>query len=140
MPSKVTLEELAVLVGEWEVGSPQFPGPAGRSVVEWLADRAYLLFRNTMPDPVPDGTWILGADDAQRGFTALYHDERGVSRVYRSTFVDSSWRIWRDALGFSQRFTATLDDSGSTLRGAWEKSSDGEKWEHDFDLVYTRLR
>ncbi|MCP2280638.1 hypothetical protein [Nocardia amikacinitolerans] len=133
------LVELGVLVGTWEVNSPQFPGPPGRTVVEWLADGAYLLLRDTVPEPGPSGTWVIGADDDEQGLTVLHHDERGVSRVYRSAFGGGYWRVWRDAPGFSQRFTATLDETGTTLRGAWETSADGARWEHDFDLIYRRI-
>lgn len=95
--------------------------------------------RDFVPDPGPSGTWVIGADDTQRDLTILHHDERGVSRVYRSAFAEGHWRVWRDAPGFSQRFTATVAEDGSTVHGAWEKSLDGAVWEHDFDLVYTRL-
>jgi hypothetical protein len=28
----------------------------------------------------------------------------------------------------------------ASLTGAWEKSPDGARWEHDFDLTYTKIR
>ena len=31
-----------------------------------------------------------------------------------------------------------LVDGGNTITGFWEKSGDGEAWEHDFDLAYTK--
>ena len=49
-----------------------------------------------------------------------------------------SWRIWRDAPGFNQRFTGTFDDAGTTITGAWEMSEDGTTWSKDFDLVYRK--
>jgi hypothetical protein len=48
------------------------------------------------------------------------------------------WKLWRIAPGFSQRFRGTFDESGSTIAGTWESSSDGSTWEHDFDLTYRR--
>jgi hypothetical protein len=36
-------------------------------------------------------------------------------------------------------FTGTLSDDGSTIVARWEKSSDGSHWDHDFDLIYTRV-
>lgn len=48
-------------------------------------------------------------------------------------------RIWRKAPGFSQRFTGRLSASGTKIEGAWEKSKDGSRWEHDFDLAFTRI-
>jgi hypothetical protein len=136
----MTLEPLGVLIGEWETEVPQFPGERGRAVFEWLEGGAYLLQRSQAPDPAPDSTWITGADDADDTWTVLYHDERGVSRVYRSTLAEGVWRVWRDAPGFSQRFTGALSADGGTIRGAWEMSTDDSTWEHDFDLIYTRVR
>jgi hypothetical protein len=55
------------------------------------------------------------------------------------SFDHGAWKMWRDAPGFSQRFSATFSPDGNRIGGAWEKSSDGQHWEHDFDLTYTRL-
>jgi hypothetical protein len=134
------LVPLGALVGEWELQVPQAPGSSGRAVFEWLEGGAYLLQRSYAPDPAPDSTWIIGADDAGDSCTALYHDERGVSRVYRTSLADGVWRVWREAPGFSQRFTGALSEDGATIRGAWELSRDDSTWEHDFELVYTRVR
>ncbi|MBO0704371.1 MAG: hypothetical protein J2P39_03545 [Candidatus Dormibacteraeota bacterium] len=137
--SNPMLAPLATLVGEWTVESPLFPGVQGRSVFEWLEDGAYLLQRAFAPDPAPDATWLIGSDDSADHHTALYHDSRGVSRVYQATMRSGTWTIWRIAPGFSQRFTATLSEDGRTLSGSWERSNDGSRWEHDFDLVYRRV-
>lgn len=133
------IETLGPLVGEWEIEVPQFTGGRGRSAFEWLEGGAYLLQRSSAPDPAPDATWIIGGDDADEDCTALYHDERGVRRVYRMSLRDGVWRVWRDAAGFFQRYTGTLSEDGRTIRGAWERSADGSAWELDFDLNYTRV-
>src|SRR5215831_11115189 len=103
--ANAALEALGVLVGEWEMEVPQFGGARGRAVFEWVEGGAYLLERSFAPDPAPDGTQMIGADDAEDTCTVLYNDERGVWRVYRTSLVDGVWRIWRDAPGFMQRFT-----------------------------------
>jgi len=54
--------------------------------------------------------------------------------------ADGVWKLWRDAPGFSQRFTGTFSDDGRTIKGRWEKSGDGAQWDHDFDLTYTKVR
>jgi hypothetical protein len=132
------LAPLETLVGEWTIESPQFPGAQGRAVFEWLEEGAYLLQRSFAPEPAPSATLIFGGDDSAGHQTVLYHDSRGVSRVYLTSWSQNVWTIWRNAPGFSQRFTATLSEDGQTLSGAWEKSDDGSRWEHDFDLVYRR--
>ena len=58
---------------------------------------------------------------------------------YRMALADGFWRVWRDEdPEFRQRFVAELSWDRLSMRGAWETSSDGEKWEHDFDLDYVR--
>lgn len=133
------MQALAALVGEWDVEVPQFPGQHGHAAFAWLEDGTYLRFQSDAPDPAPSATWIIGRDDSVDGFTALYHDSRDVFRVYRMSLDGTTWRIWRDAPGFWQRFGGTFGDDGRTIRGAWEKSPDGSAWEHDFDMVYTRV-
>jgi hypothetical protein len=139
MPN-ASLEAVGALVGEWRMEAPQFPGAPGQAVFEWVEGGAYLLERSTAPDPAPDSTWLIGGDDAADSCFALYHDSRDVRRVYRMGLGDGVWRIWREAPSFWQRFIGTLSDDGSTIRGAWEMSDDGSVWEHDFDLIYTRVR
>jgi hypothetical protein len=127
------------LVGEWEMESPQFPGGRGRTVFEWLENRAYLVQRSYAPEPAPTSMWIIGGDEAAESYTALYHDSRGVARVYQMSLVEDVWTIWRDAPGFWQRFRGTFSGDGRTVSGRWEKSDDGLQWEHDFDLTYTKV-
>ena len=59
--------------------------------------------------------------------------------MYRTSLDDGVWRLWRDQPGFDQRYAGTISDDGATITGAWERRMDGETWEHDFDLVYTRV-
>jgi hypothetical protein len=40
---------------------------------------------------------------------------------------------------FSQRFSASLSADGRSIAGAWEKLRDDTTWEHDFDMIYTKL-
>ncbi len=137
LPPNPTLTPLEPLIGAWKVEVPQFGGH-GREVFEWLEGAAFLRCQADAPDPVPSGTLIIGRDDSTETFTALYYDSRGVSRVYQMSFGNGVWRMWREAPGFWQRFSATFEADGS-IRGAWEKSLDGSSWEHDFDMIYTRL-
>ena len=140
LPPNPTLSQLQPLIGEWEVEVPQFPGQQGRAIFEWIEGGAYLRFHGVAPDPAPTATWIIGSDDSSETYTALYYDSRGVSRVYQMSFSGRVWKLWREAPGFCQRFSGTLSEDGSSIRGAWEKSPDGSSWEHDFDLLYTRVK
>ena len=48
-----------------------------------------------------------------------YFDSRGVFRLYEVSIDNEALRIWRDASGFSQRFTGTFADGGDTIAGTW---------------------
>jgi hypothetical protein len=89
---------------------------------------------------IPSGVAILGCDDSTKECSMLYFDERGVSRKYEWTFVGNVWKWWRNAPGFSQRFTGTIIEDGHTLVGKGELSKDGSTWERDLELTYTRVK
>jgi hypothetical protein len=134
------LQRLDALVGEWEMESPQYPGGRGRATFEWLEGGAFLV-QHTEVDhgEVPNATVIIGRDESTERYCMLYYDSRGVSRVYQMSLGDGVWKMWREAPGFSQRFTGTFGDNGQTITGRWESSSDGSHWEHDFDLTYKKV-
>lgn len=58
-----------------------------------------------------------------------YFNSRGVFRVYEVSIDDASWRLWRDAPGFSQRFTGQLADRGNTIAGRWQLCRDDLHWD-----------
>ena len=149
--SNPVLARLDRLVGEWETvvrrDGRTFGG--GRVTFDWRASGAFLVQRTTVDDlsdapPVwvenaPRWSeWVVGLDDSGEEFTVLYADSRDVYRVYRMTLRDGVWTMWRDAPGFSQRFTGTFDD-GETITAKWERSDDGVDWELDFDVTYERV-
>jgi hypothetical protein len=139
LPPNPALKPLEALIGEWQVEVPQFPGSQGRAIFEWLEGGAFVRFHADAPEPAPIATLIISRDDASEFYTIFHYDSRGVSRVYQMSFDAGRWKMWRDAPGFSQRFSGTLADDGASILATWEKSFDGMSWEHDFDLVYTRL-
>ena len=140
LPPNPALKQLEALIGEWEVEVPQFPGQRGRAAFEWLEGGAYLRFHADAPDPAPSATLIISRDESSEIYTVLHYDSRGVSRVYQMSFGAGVWKIWRQAPGSSQRFSGTLSDDGRQIRANWEKSPDGSSWEHDFDLIYTKIK
>jgi hypothetical protein len=141
------MERLDVLVGSWRVTmrNAWFLEPAdlevpGTATVEWLSD-SFVVFRWTMGDDVGKATnemvLVLGHSDPNAAYTALYHDERGVCRVYGMTFDGAHWTLRRDDPDMSQRFVADL--GADRIAGRWEASEDhGATWRTDFDLVFER--
>ncbi len=105
--------------------------------IDWMDDGSALVMRQGDSVHPPSATWIIGRDESEPDYLVLYADDRGVSRLYRMSFAESNWRMWRDHPEFSQRYTAQMDPDGRTIRGRWEKSIDGgTTWEHDFNIDY----
>jgi len=138
-----SVEDLEVFVGVWRVEAslaPEgVPPPRAETRFEWLEGRRFLIQRWRVDHPdAPDGIAIIGFDDERAAYLQHYFDSRGVARVYEMSFADGVWKLWRNAPGFSQRFTGTFNPTADTISGTWESSSDGSMWEHDFDITYMR--
>jgi hypothetical protein len=144
---------LEPLIGEWSVAMvmpgqevPAEPPDLGaRAGFEWMGDKGFVVERWSVPVPeAPDGLAVIGWDAGRGTFLQHYFDERSVARVYAMTLADSVWTLERttpdfDPLEFAQRFTGTLSADGNRIDGTWEIAHDGETWEKDFDLVYSRV-
>ena len=144
------LKALEPLLGEWRlmaVFKDIPPADIGARVnFEWLPGEQFLIQRWEVPVPeAPDGIAIIGTDPESGGnYLQHYFDSRGVARVYKMSFTNGVWKLWRDTpdfspLDFSQRYTGTFSSDGKTIAGAWEICHDGKTWEHDFDLTYIKV-
>ena len=137
------LQPLSVLIGNWSTTGthPQVPGKTfhGRTSFAWIEGGAFLIMRSQIDEPeIPSGIAVFGTDDKTGEWSMLYFDERGVSRRYEMSFASNVWKWWRNAPGFSQRFTGTISSDGRTIVGRGELSKDGVNWEGDLALTYTR--
>ena len=133
------------LVGEWEL-TTDLPGGAdvrGRVVFETMGN--VLVQRTTVTVPaVPDSYGLVVISEDGRS-VQHYFDARGVVRLYQMTFDGRTWTLERtepdfSPLHFCQRFTATVSDDGSAITGEWQTSPDGQQWQRDFGITYTRSR
>jgi hypothetical protein len=135
------LAELRFFEGAWdmELSEASFlPDPEavvqGSVTFDWVEDGAALVMR--MGDAA---TWIIGRDESEPDYNVLYADDRGISRVYRMSFNDHTWKLWRKVPEFSQRFEAEVSNDEAVIQGHWEKSvNGGNTWEHDFNVRYRR--
>lgn len=138
-PSLVRLHELE---GHWTVTlsdawflEPRDRVMHGQATVEWLGD-AFLVLRSQI-DGTPMWDMVIGHSDAQERYVLLYHDERGVGRVFDMTFGDGRWEYSRSDPDFSQRFVAEVTEG--RIAGRCDASEDGgTTWRKDFDLDFTR--
>ncbi len=153
------LEPLNRLVGTWTTDAthPALPGVVvhGTAVIEWLEGERFLIHRARTDHPdFPDAISIIGITERDRIDNAVgddsaaatdarlcmhYFDSRGVFRVYDVSVDEQAWRIWRDAPGFSQRFTGTFADGGGTIAGRWELCRDDIHWDDDLEITYRRV-
>ncbi len=137
------LRPFQALIGTWSlVGShPLIPNAAlhGRATFEWLEGGAFCRMHIEIDEPqVPTGTAIFGSDDEGPSCYMLYFDERGVARTYDVTLRDDGLEWTRMTPGFSQRFRISVAPDGRRMEGKGVLSRDGETWEGDLQLSYTR--
>ena len=136
------LEKLEVLVGAWKLtlSDAWFLEPPGSQVhgsatVEWLGE-AFLIVRFELDGEVH---LAIGRSDAHDAYMALYHDNRGVCRIFAMTFEDGRWTLSREDPDFHQRFIAGVEQD--RISGRWEASEDeGRTWKKDFDLLFERMQ
>jgi hypothetical protein len=154
------LEQLNRLVGTWATDAthPALPGLVvhGTTVIEWLEGERFQIHRARIDHPdFPDSISIVGitgndrvagpsnsgpAVAAASRLCMHYFDSRGVFRVFDVSIDDAGWRFWRDAPGFSQRFTGTFADGGETIHGHSELCRDDVNWNQDLQITYRRRK
>jgi hypothetical protein len=145
------LDRLDVLIGQWQMeasfeagywgpGTPPMTSQGGRTIFEWLAGQFFLIQRFATDHPAaPSGLAVIGAGDEPGTCVQHYYDSRGVARVYQLSLDGGTWRLWREAPGFWQRYTGVISADGTRIEGAWEASADGREWKHDFGLSYRKV-
>ncbi len=152
-----TLEPLKRLVGTWttEATHPALAGQVlpGTSTFEWLEGKRFLIHRSHTAHPdVPDAISVIGHMELDRvdnatggvqmagtaGLHMQYFDARGVFRVYAVRVDAASWRWWRDAPGFSQRFVGTFEAGGNVIVGRSQLCQDEAHWRDDLQVTYRR--
>ena len=134
------LAELDALVGEWTMtmsgawflDSLDTVVP-GRATFAWIGE-AFVEMRAELGG---DSAWhfVFGHSDARDAYTALYHDDRGVSRVFAMTFTPTEWTMVREDPDFHQRFVGRRE--GDRIVARWDASEDaGRTWRKDFDVIF----
>ena len=139
-----SMSALDVLVGEWDLTltdawfldslETRVPGRASISCL----DDAFVVWRWFAGDENEPAEFVIGRSDARDVFTALYHDHRGVCRVFAMTFDGRTWTLQREDPDFHQRIVAAVAPDRITARA--EASEDaGRTWRKDFDLILERV-
>jgi hypothetical protein len=143
MERNAELERVAaIFVGDWSLTITNqwwLDDPttvtSGSATGKWLGDSFVVLQADI--DGTPSWSFVFGRNDARDEFVVLYHDERGVLRVFGLTIDDGSWTMLRTDPDFHQRLVGRVD--GERMVGHADASDDqGATWRTDFDLIFTR--
>ena len=135
------LEPFDALIGTWatEADHVAVDGVvAGTATFEWLEGGHFLVQRSHVDHELfPDAISVIGAPETGDGLVMEYFDSRGVRRTYGVSLEDGVWRIWRDAPGFDQRFSATL--GRDSFEGMFELARTPGDWQKDMRVTYRRV-
>jgi hypothetical protein len=134
------LVPFGALIGTWATEATH---PAVDAVVtgtvtfEWLAGGHFVVQRSHNEHELfPDATCVIGAPETADGLVMEYFDSRGVRRTYGIALEDGVLRMWRDAPGFDQRFSATL--APDAFEGLWQVAETPGDWRDDLKVTYRR--
>ena len=136
------LDQLERLIGTWDLTMTNAhfldsleERVSGSASFDWLDD-VLVVFRWGL-GPTPPAVCVIGYSTPQQQYHMLYHDDRGVARIFAMELTEERWTLLREDSDFYQRFEARLEPE--RMVGAWEASEDeGKTWRKDFDLIFDR--
>jgi hypothetical protein len=134
------LAPFEALIGTWatEATHPAIDAVVSGTVTfEWLEGGHFIVQRSHNEHELfPDAICVIGAPEAGDGLVMEYFDSRGVRRTYGIALGDGVLRMWRDAPGFDQRFSATL--APDAFEGVWQVAETPGDWRDDLKVTSRR--
>ena len=117
---------------------PLFDGVVPGSITfEWLEGGHFLVQHSRNDHELfPDAICVICAPESGEGLVMEYFDSRGVRRTYGISLEHGVLRMWRDAPGFDQRFSATLGHD--TFEGLVQLARTPDDWQDDLKVTYRR--
>jgi hypothetical protein len=139
------LAALEPLIGKWEYTMynawflPSMDTKVkGFTTIERLED-SFVVVRSTDADKKPSDIWVIGYSDPQEKYMMFYYDQRGVSRIFNTTFDGNQLVFWREDKDMYQRITLEIKADG--LHSVAEASEDkGKTWRKDLEMAHKRLK
>lgn len=125
---------------------PHFQSIFGQTSFAWMDGDQFMIQRTNVDQPeFPSSVIVYDYDSNTDTYIQHYFDSRGVARLYKMSLKERNWELWRNqpdfsTLDFSQRFRGEFNESCDTIHSAWEKSFDGVHWEHDFKILYRKIK
>lgn len=139
------LAALEPLIGEWEYTmynswflKSMDTEVKGFSTIERLHD-SFVVLRNSDANQKPSDVWVIGYSDPQEKYQMFYYDQRGVARIFDTTFDGEKLVFLREDKDFYQRMTLEINADG--LHTVAEASEDaGKTWRKDLEMAYIRAK
>jgi hypothetical protein len=142
------MRQLEPLVGDWDVTMTHAwfletldTEIHGAATIEWYADAFLLLrlrFRGRSAEQGGSASAMaFSRNDPRDTFVALYHDDRGVSRVFAMTFADGEWTLLREDPDFHQRLVMRIGEDRLDWRADASEDA-GRTWRKDLDYIFVR--
>jgi len=139
------LAALQPLIGEWEYTmynawflESMETEVKGFTTIERLQD-SFVIVRSTDADKKPSDIWVIGYSDPQEKYQMFYYDQRGVARIFDTTFDGKRFVFNREDKDFYQRMTLTIKPDG--LHTVAEASEDqGKTWRKDLEMAYIKVK
>lgn len=139
------LAALEPLVGQWEYTmynswflESMDTKVKGVTTIERLDD-SFLIVRSTDADKKPGDIWVIGYSDPQEKYEMFYYDQRGVSRIFNTTFDGKKLIFLREDKDMHQRMTLEITDIGLHSE-AWASEDEGKTWRKDLEMAYKRIK
>jgi hypothetical protein len=139
------LAALEPLIGKWEYTmynswflESMDTKVKGFTTVERFHD-SFVVIHNSNADKKPEDIWIIGYSDSQEKYMMFYYDQRGVSRIFTTTFDGKELVFLREDEDMYQQIILEITDDG--LHSVAEASEDkGKTWRKDLEMVHGRLK
>lgn len=146
------LQRLELLVGKWNTEGETHANadaPAvkvtGVDTYEWMPGKFFLIHRadGHMGNEELNTLEFIGSDPSSQMYTchsfvgaaSPEENRRGNADLFQANLHDHTWTIE----GKSARFTGVFANTGNTLTGQWEQSSDGLNWLPWMDVKLTKI-
>lgn len=139
------LAALEPLIGEWEYTMYNCwfldsleTEVKGFTTIERLQG-SFIVVSSTDAAKKPSDVWVIGYSDPQQKYQMFYYDQRGVSRIFDTTFDGKKLVFSREDPDFYQRMTLTLKADGGLHTVAEASDDKGKTWRTDLEMSYVNL-
>jgi hypothetical protein len=105
---------------------------SGTDTYEWLPGGYFLLHKVDvlMGNDRNETFEVIGFDEHENHYTMQHYDNKGNSGLMIASCKDGVWTF----LGENLKFTGGFKNQDNEFSGIWERSTDGQSWEHLMEI------